>query len=518
MIKYQVHKNQLRVYLRNGGVLYFVVYISESNSRNRKAFYCKLLPFDIKELLRKRETSNSVAITLKEVPRSEGQKRYIVESFISHSKRQSASYEAEIPTFQELMMDKDKWNLEVFTSPDKIFEESLYLYRNHKDITNYHQAIMKINLESLSMSVNNLEIAIDDKVYYQDCKHSIDRNGVQKVKFGQCLEFIIRKDGKATVSFVPKGKLKEILQDAEFIKDMLKARTFRCGAFKSELFDMNYNGIDETIVYVKKIKKLFRKLHIDKEVDLTNNTEVMYSNFMLLYEGIVENKTVRCTIKDGEFIKSLNVYGAHIPVAFIKVGKGEWRVRDLFDIGDGKYTIGWKMPEYEGLKTTVYVLLDKESFIGLGKRNLETLKRCINDIEYNKLHGDRLLAMLLMMIMAYDKQRDEELWKAMKYVSNYLLKNDNSDLNMINYYLVLAKKGELSEKVKNKLNRRLEILGREPENNWLAMGLCILLNKRKEFEERFYSLTKKQQDEFKEFPIMKLNNMMNDKIKFRENG
>ena len=79
VIKYQVPKNQLKVYLHNGGVLYFVVYVSELNPKKRRTYYCQLLPFDAKNLIQKKEKSKSVSITLKAIPDNWGQKKYIVE-------------------------------------------------------------------------------------------------------------------------------------------------------------------------------------------------------------------------------------------------------------------------------------------------------------------------------------------------------------------------------------------------------------------------------------------------------
>lgn len=502
-IKYQVDKKQLKVYQRNGGVLYFVVYISRDNPSQRKSYYCMLLPFDIKGLLDKKKDKDSVAITLYAVPNSNGKRRYIVESFIAHSRKQITSYEDKTPSLEELAQEMDKWNLEVFTSLDHLFDEPQYLYRTHKEVSGYHQPVMKIKLESVSADIKGIDVALDDKVYYSNCKQTIDKDGVIRIEFGRCLEFGINGT-EATVHYKPKGMIDEILRDAEFIKAMLSAHIFRCGEYKSELKDMKYDGINDTIEYAKKIRKLFRKMHVNKEIDLTENNSVLCDNLMIAYEGIVERKTVRCHISDDRYIRSLNIYGAQLPVVFIQAEDGKMWVKDLFDISQGKYYIRWNIPEYRDMKTTVYVLLRKENFMGIGKKNCEILIRCIREIPYNSLHNDRLVTMLLEMIKAYDETKDEDLWKAIKSVATYLLENEDDDVNMINYYLVCAKKKKLSKKDVKKISERMRMIENNREKNKYYMGFCILLNRKAEFEDRYETLTEDEKKDFRELPIMKL--------------
>ena len=505
-VSFQVDMDMLKIYQKEGGVLYFVVCMSfeDEDETRAQAFYKKLLPFDIKEIIEKKGEQKSASIKLKAVPKSRGKKKHIVQSFIEDSEKQKSSYVERIPTYKELVMDFDKWNLEICSSIEHIFDDPVYVYRSKKDLPNYKQAVMKVQIESISRNLNDLDIALDDTVYYKNCKHMIEKDNVHKIRFGKCLEFSSFENDTATIKFTPKGRIDDIIKDAEFIRDMLSAKVFRIGDFSSDLVNMKYDGIDNTLEFARKIKKLFKKLHIDKEIDLTVCTDRMYNDFMTLYEGIVEKKPVIYDLKDKRIIRSLNIYGAHIPVVFAQNNNGELIVYDMFDISKGKFTVGWKIEKYAEMRTTIYTMLCKENFIGLGKRNCDNLKKCIKDVEYNRLHGDRLVNMLLEMVKAYYEDNNNLLFSVTKYLANYLLKNDPNDLNLINYYMVCDFGNQIAARGRKRLENRLKYIENVQTDIKYAAALYILLDKRAKFIEKFNSMSEEDKDYFRAMPIMKL--------------
>lgn len=504
IISYKVDMETLYIYQKKGGVIFFVVRINKNNPECNQAYYYSLLPYDISNIIKNKVGVKAPTIKLKKVPNTIGKRRNLVKRFIDNSTEQMKSYNMIIPTFKDVVVDIDKWDMGIITPLDQLFDEPIYIYRSPKGIPNFKQAIMKVQIESISQLLEDVEIALDNKIYYNKLNHLTDKDNKHIIKFGKCLELTFGDDDIASIKFTPKGKIDDIIKDAMFIKDMLSANVLRIGKFKSDLVNQKYEGIDYTLEFTKKIKQLFKKMNVDKEIDLTVCTEKMYNDLMVLYECIVKGGVINCELNEKCRICSVNIYGAHIPVITIKNQNDKMRVYDLFDISNGKFTIGWGVEKYEGMRTTIYTMLCKEDFIGISKKNCDTLKKCIKDIDFNKFHDDRLLDMLLEMVKAYYEEHSNHLFDVIKYLARYLHKNDPSIINFINYCMVCDIDGKLTEKNRKKLEKSLQSIIDDENGNKYELAIYILLDKKVKFQGKFSSLTKLEKEEFNVMPIMKL--------------
>ena len=67
-LKYNVSVSHLKHYLKDGGVLYFVVQVDLQHTANNKIFYCNLDPFHIKQYLAKKNNAK-VQVDIKPLPK-----------------------------------------------------------------------------------------------------------------------------------------------------------------------------------------------------------------------------------------------------------------------------------------------------------------------------------------------------------------------------------------------------------------------------------------------------------------
>lgn len=92
-IKFRVRKEDVRKYLTDGGVIYFVVYVDE---RTEKIFYNSLLPLDLERFIKKYNNQETFEIEFKSLPSGEKELADIFLDFIQNRKNQQGTLIPEI--------------------------------------------------------------------------------------------------------------------------------------------------------------------------------------------------------------------------------------------------------------------------------------------------------------------------------------------------------------------------------------------------------------------------------------
>ena len=102
-IKYPVSIVDLDIYMRNGGVMFFVVYIDKDTGDSKQIYYCALLPFKIKELMKgKTDGDKSINVNFSQFPTDEKDITDIFLNFHSNAQKQISFIDKELPTIEDL--------------------------------------------------------------------------------------------------------------------------------------------------------------------------------------------------------------------------------------------------------------------------------------------------------------------------------------------------------------------------------------------------------------------------------
>ncbi|MFD5854315.1 DUF4365 domain-containing protein [Cytobacillus pseudoceanisediminis] len=84
--KFPIKKVDLENYFTNGGILYLVIEMVDSD--NTQIFYQSLLPIDIKKILEEMMEQKSIKKQFKKLPSTHRALEFIIRNFIHHSRKQ----------------------------------------------------------------------------------------------------------------------------------------------------------------------------------------------------------------------------------------------------------------------------------------------------------------------------------------------------------------------------------------------------------------------------------------------
>ena len=88
-IKYPISLVDLKIFQKNGGVIFFVVYFDKDNGDTKQIYYAALLPFKIGELLKNKQTCKStLSVKFKKFPPYPKEMTEIFLNFYSNAQKQ----------------------------------------------------------------------------------------------------------------------------------------------------------------------------------------------------------------------------------------------------------------------------------------------------------------------------------------------------------------------------------------------------------------------------------------------
>ena len=272
-IKYPVETVDLNKYRDNGGIMYFVVYITRKD-RKTTIFYASLLPFKINDLLDKKGEQQSISIELEELPDGDEKFESICFNFIKHREMQLNEIKGKNPT-KEKLVENFKKDL-VFSLVYSVLENEGYIYAENKDLNLTFPVEHIENIYGLFFVAPECSILVNGKTYRY--RVLIENNKATKdeiiIEIGNSIEIIKNeKTKKGSFKFNIKGCLEDRIKDYEFLLDFIdddkgmyiygmneaccmeQNQTLKLT--KEALSKFNRDGIEKYIERLKVLKKSF---------------------------------------------------------------------------------------------------------------------------------------------------------------------------------------------------------------------------------------------------------------------
>lgn len=139
---FSVDVSDLKNYLKDGGVIFFVVFITD---KDEFVYYDCLLPYDLKKILKKHGEQKTFSIHLREFPTGKKEITDLVLNFIRDCNKQKAAINAEPVTIDDLAkngelntvsfgfttVDQERYKL-AETPMNYFFDHDMYLYADLK--------------------------------------------------------------------------------------------------------------------------------------------------------------------------------------------------------------------------------------------------------------------------------------------------------------------------------------------------------------------------------------------------
>lgn len=526
-IKYPVSIVDLDIYMRNGGVMFFVVYIDKDTGDSKQIYYCALLPFKIKELMKgKTDGDKSINVNFNQFPTDEKDITDIFLNFHSNAQKQISFIDKELPTIEDLCKKglleslsfsyvSTQGKKEVTSYPKMLDGKELYLYANIKGGVAPIPVEYCSKISHLHMScTDEVPIGVDGTVYYSGLEKTIT---AEKIIFriGSSVTISFPNvdlpadnmhELKVNVSVKLKGTLKQRIQALEFLIAMFNAKSFEMGGIKfpanfpdAELRKLNPSEYPEMLNGYKRALVVLDKLNVKKDLQLDDFTKEDFWKLNSLIGAIESGTPVRNVNGDLPSIVTLNFGGLHLAMICKKQEDGTYLLWDYFD---KQIDVCVFNKDNEKFPASQYSVMKADDFLTVDNLRLQSVIDGFKRIEPHQFIVENGNMIMLEMLKAYDKKPTEELLDAVKQMYAWLetVKQFLTDeVMLINKLQIVRRERELTFSEKQELSK----VASTSEDIAYRIGAFILLNEQDEAEQLLNDMPQTEKDEFMSLPIFK---------------
>lgn len=526
-IKYPVSVIDLKNYLKNSGVMFFVVYIDKDTGDTIQIYYASLVPFKIKELLRyKTNNTQSISITFNKFPNDKKEITDLLLSFYYDAQKQSSFINSEIPTIEELIKQEQlaclsfsipnsQGKLNLASIPRRLEGKDLYIYADIKGGLGSVpvKCISQISHIQMNHTVD-IPVSVNGVIYYTGLVKTITSDKIL-YRIGSSVTLSIPNTVKIMdnntgielkIVVELKGTLKEQINALKFLIPMLNEKRFEIGDAnfpvnfsETELKKLGVDEYPEILDGYKRILSVLEKLNVKKDLPLNDFTDEDYRKLDILVGAIESEKPVKCTNDDLPCIVKFDVGGLHLLMICQKQDDGSYKLWDYFNKSIDVFIVD----NGEEFTISQYSIMKSDDFVLIDNLRLQSVINDFKRIKPQKYIVENGNHIMLEMLKAYDKEPNVELLEAAKQMCSWLETEKQylgEEVLLINSLQITKRERELNIFEKPKLYE----IANTSENVFSRIGALILLNESDEVEKLFNVLPQKQKDDFSSLPIFKL--------------
>ena len=513
VIKFRVEIADIKQYLTDGGVIYFVVYIYEDSET---IFYNSLLPLDLKRLIERYKKQKSFEIRFNILPSRDQAVADIFFDFVKNREKQQGTLISDILYTNDIEKIRNKierFNFSYSTVEPKTsipFRElttrDFYLYAKPKGIGN------PIPFEKISNAIINIEeklkISIDEKEYYSNAYVQWEK-GKASIICGKSIKIGIdgtddNEEGTSNFDIKLKGTLNEQLNDLYFLVALIKNEQIVINGHK--ITYSNFKLKDDHKYLFDRINDLellrHRLIHYGVKNDLDIDSMTEDDDFRISFFMDEKPSTNKYKLNVTSMaILTLKIANVTILLLVEKDIKQDYYIIENYfkEVYKVKYTLPDTNKQSQ---ISQFLALDKEMLL---VDNIDT-KNIMKDIKRhhsgNKKAGI-VNKFLLEAIKAYDECniQQKELSDLIYELSVWLYNETEEEYIFLNVAQVKHRLGILYE---NDLKKIKDISKLNEDNIEVQAATSILLNKKEEAKAIVNKMDMEEKEMFESYPIYNL--------------
>lgn len=512
-ITYPVPVTNLVQYRNEGGVIYFVVYMTED--KKKKIYYASLLPFILNQYIKMANGKKSISISLKSLPERESDFENIVINFVNDRRRQIICKNGKNWSIDEVvdLLGADNVHLNCnFTciGYDKsdpfsyLKDNEIYLYAENKDGS---LSFPIVHVENSEMFAKELDVSISSNghFYYDKIKVERHRDNHMVIYLDKCIQYIqYYNEKKANLKFQLNGNLDEQITSLSLLLDLIESQSifvneieYPLDITQEEFLRFDFVGAKDKLKYLLLVKELLNELGIDKKLELDKVSEKQEEYIRMLIEAILRGEKIQFKEKgDIQPVGTITIGNLRLMFIFRELNDGTYEIKNFFS-----HHIDCHLDK-EGLyDSSQFSILTDNEYLNISNLNLAIVEKSFKEHE-NSQHYMRTTNCALEMIKAFDSNNQKiELLKTAERLFDWLIeKNVDNYSNLINLYQCYKRQRSLTDAEIEKLN---EILC-ETDDQMEKAGVQILLDNRRLADLYVNKLREDDKNMFCEFPIYTL--------------
>ncbi len=337
-IRYSVETVCLNKYRNNGGIMYFVVYITKEA---KKIFYASLLPSKINDLLDKKGKQQSISIKLKELPDGDKQFEGIADWFIENRGRQLNEINGKNLTIEVLQENFKKDLVGFFTY--SFLENEGYIYAENKDLNLTFPVEHIEDIINLMFAYYDYRISANGNIYSYRAivNRDVTHKGESIVDIGKSFKLIINeKTRKASFKINIKGYLEDRIKAYKFLLDVIDGNGkmyFNGGEQPLKLpkksllkLNINRNDYEKCLKNLELLKEVLYFFHVKEHLNLDRVTKEQHIYIdMLIYYFSHKEEGVKFSEKP-PINGTITIGNIKIMLFFIEMQDGRYKIYDFF--------------------------------------------------------------------------------------------------------------------------------------------------------------------------------------------
>jgi hypothetical protein len=508
-LAYSVSVADLRNYEKDGGCLYFVVYLSGKQS---KIFYSQFLPFDLGRILKGVGDQKNKTINFEPFPTDKNNIIELMRLFIVNQTKQisTAKYTFDIRS-SDVRTNRDIKNIG-FTltgtaqNPYEYwFDTPTYLYATTP--MDVQIPIERFNIIEFTGGIP-CNISVNGVEYYNYIRITKSKFS-NTLKIGKSITIEIpnhKVNGKADIKFSEKGMLSERIKDNEFLLAIYSNKNSKIickDIFSGELTNSpaedNINNIRERINELTDIKNVLYFYGVTADLNMDKHSKEDQNILAILFRAS-QGEEISITSNEITPISYFTIVNLNILVYLEDLNSGKYKVHNFYKLKDYACTAKNSGKKFS---SSPFLALHKQDLVKYSNINYDIIYNSIVSVQITQEYLVQVNTFLLEAICAYDEKKADDSMEFIGKLSRWILSNNVDDFCQLNYLQVEKRKRTLTLEEQRKLRNIVN----ESEDTILKIGACILLESFSEAKSFWDILTEEEVNFIKSyscFPIFNL--------------
>lgn len=504
--------SDLELYSKNGGVVLFVVWLSEDGDL-RNIYYKSLPPLSIKKLIKKSNLKNKTTSNKKlsvQIHELDEQKLYpMLVDFIANSRKQYSFINVDGISVEDISDDS---NLKFYYYGQEKGE--IFNYQEENDLFIYYKDPLtgiEVPLENTIKVVETYEetdliITIGNTIFQNVKRHRFPDGSVQ-LHFGEGfkMSFDVKKK-QFTFNYTRPNMLSKAIKCTQAFQELGKFGYCKLNGNIIELdeqsiLDITSRDLETEIEELVQISNFMENMRIQKEVDLTYFDKQSLRNLNILNLGLILKKKVALNYNESKLLH-LRIANIHIITLYDFETDNIGTMIDIFTEtpwcrrGEGK----------DSSYISIFEVLEPNDWLKIDNCDFDSVIASYQRLVDNQLKYEGTNNTIIKIVVAADKAEDvsrsELLLNWAQCLSDWNLKySKNCEMTIINDLQIKSRVRKLNSKEMEILSN---ILVNSNDNYELCFGSLVLLKSKPQADLFWNKLDNETKESYKEFPIYTL--------------
>jgi len=515
-ISYNVKKSDLKNYLHDGGVVFFIVRMCDDD--NFKIYYETLNTLKLKRQIKSMKNRKSINIIFHTFPKENIEK--FTDIFFNFAHDMNKQAVDNCLSLNDLNKEHPK-GFDSFTVHyhgiqhkhpiDYFLENEVTVYANHSELDiSIPIDIVKINEFSQNFYS---PILINNTEYYSNYRLSYTTEGT-KIILGNSVSFLYTKNSKKAIFNIKiQGMLSQRIKDTEFVLSLLKNKHYTIGGEKPHNFyfgealdgfpfEKAIEDMSNYLDYLSELKKVLTILKVNEELDFLDITDKDEKNIDILISSILYNESQNLTVNEQlegfSFRNNIKICNIKLALLFIKNKDGKYTISNFFK---DKYAATFRITGTQReIKASIFLSLKKDDFLTVSNIDYDIIYNSFINLESDDDLFNMTIQFVLIMIDVYDETNRTILLDTSLKILEWVFANSKSETQKI----CLLDKLQIIKRIRklddSEISELLNLISTSTDNKLLT-GAYLLLNNIDMATFYFKKMPESEQIDFNKYPI-----------------